>query len=386
VSKSQAGERQRSEHFISQHMNESGIWWVGLALLVLAVFPVVAYAFFSLVVLERKSQGLVEDLQDRNAFKIDSIAQQLKGPEEVKQKMAARYSYKRFGWPVLLLVFFNLVCFSIVWDLARHRFATNENGLPLLYSTKLLNAAELPMMAFLGVVVFNYGHILRRLYVWDVTTHVFWNALHRTWLVVAVAVVLTGSMSFVIPAGGTAAGTWISWPAPFFALGFIINPVLRGVLDRAQDRFQIKQLRVDELPLSLIQGMSFWHQYRLEEEGVENVQNLATCDLIDLAFATRYNLRTLLDWVDQAILIHRMGVKATKLREIGFISGAIDMAWASPQNARSSTGLPEQIAKTVETETIYVSTLMNSLYQDSQIHMLWDLWQSELDARSKEKF
>ena len=43
-------------------MSESGIWWVGLALLVLAVFPFLLHVFFSFVVLERKSNGLIDDL------------------------------------------------------------------------------------------------------------------------------------------------------------------------------------------------------------------------------------------------------------------------------------------------------------------------------------
>lgn len=365
-------------------MNESGIWWIGLALLVLALFPLCLYVFFSLVVLERKSQGLVDDLKYSNAFEIKSIKEQLKSPEDVIATMRARYGYKRFLWPVTLLVFFNLIGFSIVWDIIRHRFATEENGLGVLYTVKFLNATELPMMAFLGVVVFNYGHMLRRLYVWDLTTQVFWSALYRTWLVLGVASVFFASKAFAVPTGSILDSV-NPWHIEFFAIGFIVNEVLRRMLDRARNWFQVVRPNVTELPLSLIQGINFWHEFRLEEEGIENVQNLATCDIIDLAFATRYNLRTLLDWVDQAILVHRMGQKATRLRDAGFITGAIDMAWASPENSDSDESLPEQIAKTIEAEPIYVSTLMNRRYQDAQIRMLWDLWQSELDSRKKGK-
>ena len=115
-------------------------------------------------------------------------------------------------------------------------------------------------------------------------------------------------------------------------------------------------------------------------------RNLATCDFFDLAFATRYNIRTLLDWVDQAILVHRMGQKATKLRDEGFITGAIDLAWASPPNEKDAGKLVAgQLAKTVDAGPVYVTTLMNSLYQDTQVQLLWDLWQSTLDSKSKEK-
>jgi len=364
---------------------ETGFWWIGLALLVLAIFPLFVYAFFSLVVLERKSQGLVDDLKSSKALEIDCIKNQLGNEETVKSTMKVRYGYKRFLWPVLLLVFFQLIGFSIIWEILGYRFCMEGPSSPLLYSTEFLNVAELPMMAFLGVVIFNYSNMFRRLYVWDVTTPVFWNALYRTWLVLAVAAVLRLSSASMLPTDNVAKSIQIGLPATFFIIGFIVNEMVVMLMTRARRYFQIERPKVDELPLSLIQGINFWHEYRLEEEGVENIQNLATCDVIDLAFATRYNLRTLLDWVDQAILVHRMGEKATKLRAEGFISGAIDMAWAAPLNTNGDHKLADQIAKTVESDPLYVSTLMNGLFQDTQVHVLWKLWQSDLDAPKKDK-
>jgi hypothetical protein len=114
-------------------------------------------------------------------------------------------------------------------------------------------------------------------------------------------------------------------------------------------------------------------------------KNLATCDIIDLGIATRYNLRTLLDWVDQAILVHRVGEKVIDMREKGFISGAIDMAWAAPNNSDGDLRVAEQIAKTAGVEPIYISTLMNSLNQDAQVRVLWKMWQSNLDAHENGK-
>lgn len=53
-------------------MNETGIWRIGLALLMLAVFSALNYPFFSLVLLERMSQGLIDDLKTARAFEIPS--------------------------------------------------------------------------------------------------------------------------------------------------------------------------------------------------------------------------------------------------------------------------------------------------------------------------
>src|SRR5690606_23591293 len=39
------------------------------------------------------------------------------------------------------------------------------------------------------------------------------------------------------------------------------------------------------------------------DEGVDNIENLAHADIVDLMLHTRIPLETLLDWVDQSILI-----------------------------------------------------------------------------------
>jgi hypothetical protein len=366
-------------------MTTPGIWWMGLALLVLAVFPLLVYTFFSLVVLDRKSQGLIDDLKGAKAFEIPTLKDQLKDEATFKTRIETRYGYKRFLWPLVLVVFFNLGCFSVVWDIIYVRFfAGSAEACGVIYTAAFLAKAEFPMMAFLAVIVVNHMNMLRRLYVWDITTQVYWNALQRTWAAVIVVSVLAVSTGFFGPPSGTE-NSGVTAHILFFGAGLITNEVVRWIIDCTRKRLKIQRSAVEELPLSLIQGINYWHEIRLEEEGVENVQNLATCDLVELTIATRYNLRTLIDWVDQAILVHRMGQKARVLREEGFISGAIDMAWAAPENSAGDVRVAEQIAKTVKVEPVFVEALMNGLYQDAQIRMLWDMWQSKLDARISDK-
>jgi hypothetical protein len=56
-------------------------------------------------------------------------------------------------------------------------------------------------------------------------------------------------------------------------------------------------------PLDAIDGMTIWHQYRFEEEDVENVPNLATVDIVDLMLSVKMSPHRLVDWIDQAILL-----------------------------------------------------------------------------------
>ena len=63
----------------------------------------------------------------------------------------------------------------------------------------------------------------------------------------------------------------------------------------------VKGLRT-ESPLSALDGLTVWHEARLEEEDIENVPNMATTDIVELFLNTRVPPNRLIDWVDQAIL------------------------------------------------------------------------------------
>jgi hypothetical protein len=217
----------------------------------------------------RTDQGFTE----RQSFDIPDLKEHLSDVKAFKVTMDERYGYRRFLWPVSLLVFFNLVCFSVVWDIIYFHFFSNASAAKgILYTTSFLSKVELPMMAFLGVIVLNYGHMLRRLYVWDVTTQVFWNALQRAWTAVIVAFVIAVSGAFLSPAPAAAQASLVQAHIVFFGMGFVASEVIRWIIDRTRSHFEIKRAKLAELPLSLIQGINYWHEIRLEEEGVENVQ------------------------------------------------------------------------------------------------------------------
>jgi hypothetical protein len=66
-----------------------------------------------------------------------------------------------------------------------------------------------------------------------------------------------------------------------------------------------------QLPISDLDGLTVWHQARLEEEDVENIPNMATADLVDLLLQTRFSSDRIIDWVDQAILYTHIGPEET---------------------------------------------------------------------------
>lgn len=62
-------------------------------------------------------------------------------------------------------------------------------------------------------------------------------------------------------------------------------------------------------PLSNLAGISPWHESRLLEMGIDDVQNLATANILELLLTTRFSAEQVVNWIDQAILHTRIGAQ-----------------------------------------------------------------------------
>jgi len=70
-----------------------------------------------------------------------------------------------------------------------------------------------------------------------------------------------------------------------------------------------------KLPISDLDGLTVWHEARLEEEDIENVPNMATADLLELILNTRFPPERIVDWMDQALLYTELGAEGTAKRQ-----------------------------------------------------------------------
>ena len=97
-------------------------------------------------------------------------------------------------------------------------------------------------------------------------------------------------------------------------------------------------------PLSQIDGLSVWHEARLDEEDIENVPNLATADIVELMLNTKIAPNRIIDWVDQALLLMVLPPQTPEHR-IGIVlrSNGIRTASALVGAARSLLGQPSSI-------------------------------------------
>jgi hypothetical protein len=97
-------------------------------------------------------------------------------------------------------------------------------------------------------------------------------------------------------------------------VGFVIGafpPVAWQVIQAAfrtvtGARYFVPSLNSD-MPVSDLDGLTVWHEARLEEEDIENIPNMATADIVDLMLNTRIPPGRIVDWVDQAVLYTHLG-------------------------------------------------------------------------------
>ena len=57
-----------------------------------------------------------------------------------------------------------------------------------------------------------------------------------------------------------------------------------------------------EYPLSDLKGLTVWYEAQLVQAGVDDMQNIASANLVDILLDTRVPVARLVDWVDQACL------------------------------------------------------------------------------------
>jgi len=229
-------------------------------------------------------------------------------------------------------------------------------------------AARPALYAFIGVYLFNLGSIVRRIYLADLNEQVFWGAINRLWLSMGLALVVMKS--------GLLANIPSSESSVYFAIGFLANIFLDWVLGNALKLLSLNKPKSEDLPLQMVKGINIWKEYRLEEEGIENVQNLATADVTELTIRTHYNFRTLIDWIDQAILLTRLTSDQVKVfaAQATAIS-AIELASASPK-ATGDSKVANALATKLSIDPDLMAATMDRLYEDEYVQDLWNLWQS----------
>jgi hypothetical protein len=165
------------------------------------------------------------------------------------------------------------------------------------FSNYLASDATPITFGFIGAYFFVIQMLLRRYFAADLNPNAYNYAVVRVLTVFIFSVFLQLATSY------------FDWPplvasAVAFVVGIFPSVGLRWILVTANKLLSNLKApeMIDKHPLTKIDGLNTWHEARLLEEKIENVQNLATASLDNLIINTNFSTLQLIDWIDQALL------------------------------------------------------------------------------------
>lgn len=194
-----------------------------------------------------------------------------------------------------------------------------------LYSREIL-AGRYLFWGWMGAYIYSFNLIVRRFLSYDLTPNVYIYAASRFLLAFIVGAMTGTFMGTMNTSGGMGFDSnFATISLLMFGIGFFPDQGLNFI------RINVKRLlgseagTATEKPLSEVEGLSIWHQARLAQDGIENVQNLANADISELVASTPFTLNQIIDWVDQSILLTYATAEASSaLMKVG-IQGAADV-------------------------------------------------------------
>jgi hypothetical protein len=164
---------------------------------------------------------------------------------------------------------------------------------------------------FLGAYFFTINMVYRRYVRSDLTTKTY-TYISIRFLITFILVWAISSIPGLINLKNVAESTGI------FIISFLIGIFPETGIALMQDFYKkafgkiIKSLD-EEHPLTNLEGINLYDRARLLEEGIENIENLAHHNLIELLAKTRIPTTRIIDMFDQAILYIHLGLKAPEL-------------------------------------------------------------------------
>ena len=190
--------------------------------------------------------------------------------------------------------------------------------------------------AFIGAYAFVMQSLVRRFFQTDLRPSAYASAVLRIIVVLLTATALQQILN------GVDIRTQC---AVMFVVGIFPVIALQALTRLAASvlRVAIPQL-TPEYPLNQLDGLNLWYELRLLEEGIEDMQNLSTANLIDVILHTRVPVGRLVDWVDQALLyvhLDRTERGWAERRDVKQVrqEGQQDRAGGRPDHQRRHGGL-----------------------------------------------
>jgi hypothetical protein len=153
---------------------------------------------------------------------------------------------------------------------------------------------------FIGAYVFVAQMLLRRFFASDLRPSAYTSVLLRI-VVVLLSVLAVYQLLQIWLAHDPDVVRWEALIA--FAIGFLPLMASQVIIRAASATLRVTTKSFEpDYPLDQIDGLGIWYEAQLAEENIDDMQTLATANLVDVLLHTRVPVGRLVDWVDQALL------------------------------------------------------------------------------------
>jgi len=211
-------------------------------------------------------------------------------------------------------------------------------------------------LAFLGGFIWSAQSIIRRLITADLNPGTFYGAGVRMIFASLVALVLSWLLQD---------NPWKerTLPAVAFLTGMLPEQALLYVRDKSRIFTNRGAARCHELPLTMIEGIDTFHKVRLGEVAIDNGQNLAEANAIELLLRTPFPANQIIDWIAQAKLYVFVKDDLAKLRAAG-IRNAFDFVAQDPERL-------EELVRDTGLSRVQLGIVYDRLSSDPALPALW---------------
>lgn len=169
---------------------------------------------------------------------------------------------------------------------------------------------------FLGAFLWASLHITRRLNTGDLAPSVYFSTAIR--MILAPALSLT--IAFLIEASPDMIEKNVeaSLPAMAFLVGFFPDEALIYLRQRVPIFESAGKHAAHRLSLAMIEGITVFDRARLDELEINDAQNLATADLVEIMVRTPFSPGKVIDWIGQArlFLYYKEDIDALRRRQV----------------------------------------------------------------------
>jgi hypothetical protein len=224
-------------------------------------------------------------------------------PEFAKAPGVSSYVDLKTMLPVVSAMILSAIGWAIVLPPSQASFSTaagmeSSMGTSAVSWSAALRPDVSPIaFAFVGSYFYSIQMLLRRFVRRDLGPNAY-NAISARMIlsIIGVWVLLEGAAAFGLSAK----------PEYLYVFAFVIGvfpQMIWQLITASIKRFRFLSIAIPNLtasmPLSSLDGLSVWHQARLEEEDIENIPNLAMADVVELMLTTKFPPHRLIDWIDR---------------------------------------------------------------------------------------